>query len=370
MDLRRRMGPILALIDHSWRSLIDLDLSWCNLGFQNFKDLCDCLKQIGLRDAEIYNGGIKKGTLRSLNLSYNPCLAPNELAKPGYEITNQSNMIEDMASSLKNDYEAQDADDVVSTCSQHSYKDNKVPVNFMQALISLVKSRCLNKCTHMDLSGIHAINPKNLVEIVNELVEFDQCSNLLALHLNDLGLNFNQEIKDEVQDIFHITDEAQQNAPQKDLHTAFRIFIDKVKGGMKQKKEHVDKLNYVNVIKTTLGQDSTQVDPDSKFNIILSQQMSNLSEKNILKTAGLQSQSKGIGRSCHHGSGFDKFVVSRKAINMPELIFNQNSSSDFQKKRRFFDLDQEMKWQLKDNNCSQKDVCYICEKQQYTIVFY
>lgn len=29
-----------------------------------------------------------------------------------------------------------------------------------------------------------------------------------------------------------------------------------------------------------------------------------------------------------------------------------------------------MKWQLNDNNCSGKDVCYVCEKQKYCLIFY
>ena len=48
-----KMNHIIALIKHSWRSIIDLDLSWCNLDFQNFKDLSHCIEEIALKDAEI-----------------------------------------------------------------------------------------------------------------------------------------------------------------------------------------------------------------------------------------------------------------------------------------------------------------------------
>ena len=72
MDLRMKINHIIALIKHSWRSIIDLDLSWCNLNFQNFKDLSNCFKEIALKNAEIYDLPNIKGTLRSLNLSYNP----------------------------------------------------------------------------------------------------------------------------------------------------------------------------------------------------------------------------------------------------------------------------------------------------------
>lgn len=39
-------------------------------------------------------------------------------------------------------------------------------------------------------------------------------------------------------------------------------------------------------------------------------------------------------------------------------------------KRRFFEIDHETKWRLNDNSCPGKNVCYICEKQKYCLIFY
>ena len=58
-------------------------------------------------------------------------------------------------------------------------------------MINLIKSGCIKKCTHLDLSGINALTKVNLANILNELVEYKNCGNLLGLHLNDLGVNFN-----------------------------------------------------------------------------------------------------------------------------------------------------------------------------------
>ena len=56
--------------------------------------------------------------------------------------------------------------------------------------------------THLDLSGIQAINMDNILDILNELSDYQKCGNLLSLHMNDLGLNFNSHVSDEIMDIF------------------------------------------------------------------------------------------------------------------------------------------------------------------------
>lgn len=70
------------------------------------------------------------------------------------------------------------------------------------------------------------------------------------------------------------------------------------------------------------------------------------------------------------GSQMDRFVLSRKSNNVPELIFNQTPELDFDKKRRFFEIDHEMKWRISDNNSQGREPCHICERQQYCIIFY
>lgn len=81
------------------------------------------------------------------------------------------------------------------------------------------------------------------------------------------------------------------------------------------------------------------------------------------------SNCNGRGRTCHKGSKIDKFVLTRKN-NLPEMVFNQNSRQDFNNKKRFFEVNHDQKWCLNDNDCSNRDVCYICEKQKYTMIFY
>ena len=53
-----------------------------------------------------------------------------------------------------------------------------------------------------------------ITSLIGELAEYKNCANLLGLHLNDLGLNFNKHLKDDVKDLFLINDEDQyQNGP-------------------------------------------------------------------------------------------------------------------------------------------------------------
>ena len=72
MDLSDQSKQLARLIDHCFNSLIDLDLSFCQLTVSNLKDIFEVLQTRGEDDAMSYNAGIIKGTLRALNLSYNP----------------------------------------------------------------------------------------------------------------------------------------------------------------------------------------------------------------------------------------------------------------------------------------------------------
>ena len=63
---------------------------------------------------------------------------------------------------------------------------------------------------------------------------------------------------------------------------------------------------------------------------------------------------------------FDRFVLTRK-LNHPELLFNQNTKYDQGKnaKYRFFKPDAQKDWKL-----SAQNECYLCNKHQYTLIFY
>lgn len=88
-----------------------------------------------------------------------------------------------------------------------------------------------------------------------------------------------------------------------------------------------------------------------------------------MQKAGFLSSCNGIGRKFSNGSQLDKFILTRKN-NLPELIFNQNSGQDLNNKQRFFEIDHSQQWRLSDNNSTHKDGCYLCNKHQYTIIFY
>ena len=75
MNLSNHSKELALLIDHCFNSLIDLDLSFCNLTVTNVKDIFEVLQSRGEDDAMSYNEGIIKGTLRAINLSYNPLYA-------------------------------------------------------------------------------------------------------------------------------------------------------------------------------------------------------------------------------------------------------------------------------------------------------
>lgn len=72
------MSGITKLIDYAQDSLIDLDLSCCDMNFKNFVCLSNKIKGICIEDAEKFNNGELRGTLRKINLSYNPFLRKSQ----------------------------------------------------------------------------------------------------------------------------------------------------------------------------------------------------------------------------------------------------------------------------------------------------
>ena len=76
--------------------------------------------------------------------------------------------------------------------------------NFTDALRHLIKGQNLMKCTHLNLSGIEALNHSNFMDLMNELFDYSNCENLLSIHLDDLGINVNQKTKDDIMDVFRV----------------------------------------------------------------------------------------------------------------------------------------------------------------------
>lgn len=92
------------------------------------------------------------------------------------------------------------------------------------------------------------------MDILTELGEYKLCGNLLSLHLDDLGLSSWPHLVEEIMDIFQIKSKrALKYEHQGGLHTAFKIYIDKVRG-VKYQKMKADDFNYSQVVKQALAQ--------------------------------------------------------------------------------------------------------------------
>lgn len=63
-------------------------------------------------------------------------------------------------------------------------------------------------------------------------------------------------------------------------------------------------------------------------------------------------------------SSIDFFVLTR-VLNHPELLFNQQTKYDRDIANRFFRKDSMLEWQISNGN-----ECYICNRYQYTMIFY
>jgi len=178
------MPCITQLIMKSYKSLMDLDLSWCSLTLDNVISLFECLREIGQQDALAFNDGIVQGTLRSLNLSYNPCTNRGQ-AQDGEE-GQQPGRPKPIEVQLE------DSDD------EHSAN------SFKEALIRFIRKGFCKKLTHIDLSGIGAIDRDGVHAILSELSQYTQCCNLLSIHLNDLGFNNDPQLAEDILDYFQI----------------------------------------------------------------------------------------------------------------------------------------------------------------------
>jgi len=105
------------------------------------------------------------------------------------------------------------------------------------------------KLTHLDLSGIKDLCPNDLLKILNELSLNKYCGNMIAIHLNDLEINFNINLKDEIHDLFNI--KAKDNNAftiKGGLFMAVKHYVSLIRGNKHQLKKAND-MNYVNVIK-------------------------------------------------------------------------------------------------------------------------
>lgn len=104
---------------------------------------------------------------------------------------------------------------------------------------------------------------------------------------------------------------------------------------------------------------------------MLSMSMQLQTQMSTLKKSGLLSAGLGQRSNLDKGSTVDRMILTRK-LNLPELIFNQDSRQDRNVKKRFFEIDHGHKWTMADNHNhhQKKDVCYVCQKQKYSLIFY
>lgn len=335
--MKNQMDAIVELIRFAQESLLDLELSWCNMNLDNFIALSNCIKTNVQEDADSYNEGVRRGTIRKLNFSYNPFLARGErIQGPHFQNTDDLRGEDPNRkdSQLYPDLEGNDANEdkscyeilqkEVEFDSESNSEDNdSAHDTFVHAFISLVKSQSMTTLTHLDLSGIGALGPDDSLELMNELFDYQHCENLLSVHLNDLGLNFNSRIKDDMMELFRIqTSKEQYITGNGNLYAAFSVFIEKVRGGMKYRRENAQNFGYLKVIKQALGYPDPDAPLDKSHNFVLAQQLQLLGEQRTLMRAGHLSPINGIGTSSHLGSQMDRFILSRKSNLVPELMFN------------------------------------------------
>lgn len=69
-------------------------------------------------------------------------------------------------------------------------------------MTNLIKSSYLSTLTHLDISGIQAIDLRTFNRVVTELSNYKYCGNLLSIHMSDLGINFDEAMKEEIMDSF------------------------------------------------------------------------------------------------------------------------------------------------------------------------
>ena len=105
-----------------------------------------------------------------------------------------------------------------------------------------------------------------------------------------------------------------------DLHAAFRIFIEKIRGGTKYRLKNAESMNYVNVVKQTLGTYLYKLVPSSlpqksTQSLLITEHLSSIRQQMMLQNSGMLCHKDGVGSSCHKGSCFDKFILTRKPIN-------------------------------------------------------
>ena len=175
--------------------------------------------------------------------------------------------------------------------------------------------------THLDLSGIESLTRDDVLKLINVLSNYNFCGNLLSIHLDDLGINDDEQLIDEAHELFNVNNQEEEEADnQGGLYLGLQMYLKKVRG-LDYNRKIADSFNYTNVIQKAInGSKRFQ----KEHNILLGLHMKMLGHYKLMGHAGLNSKSIGIGRNIQKGTCYDKFILVR-ANNMPELVFNQNN---------------------------------------------
>jgi len=80
----------------------------------------------------------------------------------------------------------------------------KKKYSFCSIFLEFIDKGYCKKLTHLDLSGIKDMSPDEFLKVLNEISLNKMCGNLIAVHLSDMDINFNMNLKDEIHDLFNI----------------------------------------------------------------------------------------------------------------------------------------------------------------------
>lgn len=103
VDMSRQFKAVTRLIELSFKTLIDIDLSWCSLSLQNAENLFETLIEKAKYLAETYYNGQIQGTIRYLNLAYN--LFQRDSSKHSNNHTHPTNQTYESSSDIDDDDE-------------------------------------------------------------------------------------------------------------------------------------------------------------------------------------------------------------------------------------------------------------------------
>lgn len=102
---------------------------------------------------------------------------------------------------------------------------------FGDLLVYFIKGGFCKKITRLNLSGIASLVEKEIAKVLKELADPKFCPNLLAIHLNDLDVNYKEDLQDIVAENFHIKSTHElENDHRGGLYLGLTTYLAKVRG--------------------------------------------------------------------------------------------------------------------------------------------